>query len=622
MDSSLRKGWFLSVMLMTAYFAFAQATDVKVIKERDRCFITKNVEVLRSNSLLPLDSVLLNEWRRQFRKSKDELMVFEGYNPNYYWFRFSLTNSGTSPKKLILLLGPLGIRDGELFQGGNGKWKSLGKTGNQYQFIDRPYQYIHCTYPVTSAPSSLDTFYLFMDYGHEYKQYSFVLMHEKRFKVLENRVYFMFGILIGLLSLFFFFNIYLFLNMNEGIYAWYSLYILMVILFVMKYDALDEQFLGWDSEKAYRATPMMGFASLGIGILVHVVQLFVSNVTKRNFLVKTTFIVKWVLVLSAVVHFIVFYFQPNLSFEAIVHAWTRFGTIAGIVIIIINCIYGISKSFKPAWFILSGLAVFFFGALKNLFITSYEAYLFPPSIMHYGMGLETIIISFGLIYGYRLERKEKARLNTKLQEQKLLEGEHIIGALKNERERISRDLHHVVINELGILIANIKKLKPNASFSEVQLQGLISLSEKIKTEVREISHKLWLPEVESTSLNDLVLSRMSWLNDNSNIKFIFYYSHNKDLFGKDDKQEIYSIILELTTNVIKHAQATETTVQLLYFEDHLQIMVEDNGKGIPGLNGKGIGLKSVRSRVEYFNGNMQIDSSEKGTTIIIQIPFR
>ncbi len=48
------------------------------------------------------------------------------------------------------------------------------------------------------------------------------------------------------------------------------------------------------------------------------------------------------------------------------------------------------------------------------------------------------------------------------------------------------------------------------------------------------------------------------------------------------------MIMELTNNIIKHSQATEATVQIIYYEDHLALMVDDNGTGMKHQNGDGM----------------------------------
>ena len=85
---------------------------------------------------------------------------------------------------------------------------------------------------------------------------------------------------------------------------------------------------------------------------------------------------------------------------------------------------------------------------------------------------------------------------------------------------------------------------------------------------------------------------------------------------------IYRIIQELLNNVLKHARATETLVQLVKEGSRLSILVEDNGKGFNTSlleNSKGAGWTNIRSRVAYLKGRLDINSEpNKGTTITVE----
>src|SRR5690606_21171255 len=82
---------------------------------------------------------------------------------------------------------------------------------------------------------------------------------------------------------------------------------------------------------------------------------------------------------------------------------------------------------------------------------------------------------------------------------------------------------------------------------------------------------------------------------------------------------LFRIVQELLNNIIKHAQATKAIVQFNLEADQLTVTVEDNGHGFDlkdtGKN-KHTGLDSIKSRVDYLNGTISIDSeAEVGTTV-------
>ena len=100
-------------------------------------------------------------------------------------------------------------------------------------------------------------------------------------------------------------------------------------------------------------------------------------------------------------------------------------------------------------------------------------------------------------------------------------------------------------------------------------------------------------------------------------------------FGMDTRVDsskeiiIYRIVQELLNNILKHAAATEALVQLVKEENRLSIVVEDNGKGFdPSVleKNKGAGWTSIRSRVDYLQGQLDINSEAgKGTSVTIEI---
>lgn len=79
---------------------------------------------------------------------------------------------------------------------------------------------------------------------------------------------------------------------------------------------------------------------------------------------------------------------------------------------------------------------------------------------------------------------------------------------------------------------------------------------------------------------------------------------------------------ELLNNIIKHSQATEAIVQFNQDNDRLTVTVEDNGRGFNLQENEGkkhAGLDSIKSRVNYLNGNISIDSQQEiGTTVLME----
>jgi signal transduction histidine kinase len=112
------------------------------------------------------------------------------------------------------------------------------------------------------------------------------------------------------------------------------------------------------------------------------------------------------------------------------------------------------------------------------------------------------------------------------------------------------------------------------------------------------------------------------LNAEKNTTFSFHHSGEEKGFSKQEELIIYRIIMELTNNIIKHAEATEATIALVYEDTSLHLTSKDNGKGFPAERKDGIGLKNIRSRVNFLNGSMDIKTGSQGTVMSIRLPYK
>jgi signal transduction histidine kinase len=86
---------------------------------------------------------------------------------------------------------------------------------------------------------------------------------------------------------------------------------------------------------------------------------------------------------------------------------------------------------------------------------------------------------------------------------------------------------------------------------------------------------------------------------------------------------VYRILQEALSNILKHAEATAATVEILQNETLLYLSISDNGKGCETLaSSSGIGITNMRTRAENLNGTFVIKSTAgKGCEIHVKIPL-
>jgi len=192
---------------------------------------------------------------------------------------------------------------------------------------------------------------------------------------------------------------------------------------------------------------------------------------------------------------------------------------------------------------------------------------------------------------------------------------------ESERYRISKELH----DGIGGALASIKLNLMNQKHGNKEgLKKVTADLDKTYQEVRSISHALTPPTLSNDAFVEVIRDFVSETAEYSNIN-IHLECYPEDTLNKLNKwiqTDLYRILQELVNNIIKHAEATSVTIDLAVYDNQINLMVEDNGKGFDASEKPvGIGLKNIRSRVEQIKGTMDIDSKKgRGTIVNIFIP--
>ncbi len=243
------------------------------------------------------------------------------------------------------------------------------------------------------------------------------------------------------------------------------------------------------------------------------------------------------------------------------------------------------------------------------------------------IGLGLLLISFYLIYNrYRL--KQKAAMQQALLAQQEIRSKAVLEAEETERQRIAKDLHDGLGQMLSAVKLNLSSLESKLIAIEPAQQQLIqhaiSLVDDSVKEVRTISHNMMPNMLIKKGLVNAVREFIDKLSGTS-IKIDLEISGLNERLDTSLETILYRTLQEIINNVIKHSGASHVTIQLLRFENEVTLMVEDNGKGFDVTSTmageKGIGLKNIISRVQFFKGEANFDSRiGKGTTVTIEIP--
>ena len=195
------------------------------------------------------------------------------------------------------------------------------------------------------------------------------------------------------------------------------------------------------------------------------------------------------------------------------------------------------------------------------------------------------------------------------QQNKILGLSSLIQGQEAERIRIAKDLHDGLGGLLSSVKAHYGKIKDELQIIQenIVFNRAQDLMDDAVDEVRRISHNLMPPMLRTNGLSAAVQSYMENISYAQNIKVTLDMRNMDQSIDENKSLFIYRIIQELTTNVIKHAEASEIQLQIIRLDDQLQIIFEDNGKGFvfDPESSSGVGLRSIQSRIDYLGGEIE-----------------
>jgi signal transduction histidine kinase len=97
---------------------------------------------------------------------------------------------------------------------------------------------------------------------------------------------------------------------------------------------------------------------------------------------------------------------------------------------------------------------------------------------------------------------------------------------------------------------------------------------------------------------------------------------DETVLSENQKLTLFRITQEALNNIIRHANATRTTIELLNNKKRVQLIIKDNGKGFDSFSTKkGAGLNNIRNRVYLLSGQLTIDTHPgKGCALVVELP--
>ena len=597
---------------------FAQPiVDALGLQKKQEWNITGYITYIEdSNNLDKRDilSVPETEWI----SNQGNLNFHKSFSPNPYWIRFRIKNSDSASNHYIQLSNK-GINRTILYKLSGDTLVSLGETGDQYPFIKRPYPSTYFTFPIRIPKDIIHTYFLYCNKINENLNLKINLIPEDVLKKQELKANTYIGLFSGILLMAFIVSLMMLSIFKDKLNFWYGIYIISVFNMLLVYDGLDFQWI-YPNYPAYADMSRYIASSLILGLMMHVMQLFCNQTLFNSKFYRGVEICKYAIFLMIPLTVFVYMQTPSANIKQFHFRFFLLEQITGVFLVIASCIEKIIQRYKPAIFYLSAVILLLWSGVSGILLeTGYiNKSTDTPNLLQLSFVIEVVLISIGLLFKYELVKRSNQMLSTELSDLKLSSIKQILQIQRQEQMRIAEDLHDL----LGAKLAAVKFKVSTLETKENSKHEIMTVIDEISQSTRTIAHNLRPPELDQHDLSDVINLYINKLNSEQAIKFDFIQMGQPRKLGSDLELSMYKIITELITNILVHAEATESTVQINFNEENIELLVEDNGKGIGENTKEGMGLQNIRKRVAALHGKLHMDTTQGNTIFIIHFPYQ
>ena len=209
----------------------------------------------------------------------------------------------------------------------------------------------------------------------------------------------------------------------------------------------------------------------------------------------------------------------------------------------------------------------------------------------------------------------------------------LLRSQEEERRRIARELHDQLGQNLTTLNLGLKSLLDADPHSE-KLRKLVQPLQELASQTARDLHRVAV-ELRPAALDDLGLVKAirnlaeTW-SIHCGIKVDFEPGqYESPGISSEIETTLYRIIQEALNNVAKHSGAKHVGLVLHRGGDHLQAIIEDDGRGfdfgkatsLASANGR-LGLLGIQERLSFIGGSLSVESAPAcGATLIVRVPI-
>jgi signal transduction histidine kinase len=206
-------------------------------------------------------------------------------------------------------------------------------------------------------------------------------------------------------------------------------------------------------------------------------------------------------------------------------------------------------------------------------------------------------------------------------------GRRLIGAHEEERLRIARELHDDFTQRVTMVSLDLEGLERSLSGSQEHARTAAAIKGQVRelgNEIHALSHRLHSSRLDLLGLESACKGFCQELSERQLVDVEFHAERVPARLPDEISLCLFRVMQEALQNAVKHSGVRVFQVSLVYRSREIELRVQDAGAGFDleqALNGRRLGLTSMRERLHLVNGRLSIQSKPgHGTTLTAWVP--
>lgn len=228
-----------------------------------------------------------------------------------------------------------------------------------------------------------------------------------------------------------------------------------------------------------------------------------------------------------------------------------------------------------------------------------------------GMALIGLILGAALIAASVIQQRRYLRARESF-------ASRLITAQDEERAAIARELHDDIVQRLTATASDLRRSEGTS------IVVMASKLDRIADDLRGMARGMHPSVVEHVALHDALGDLVQAMEEREGIRVEYRSEVNDGVLPIPIRLSLYRVAQEALSNVARHAEVDRVDMVLRNDADTLRLEVIDKGRGFAAtgiVGGPGIGLSSMRERLEALGGTLRIISEPgHGTRVVAVLP--